>query len=115
MKMLDFSKYEMKIFPAEPLRPLSQSPKLMEDYNRKLIIFNTEKDAYYQEKDALMSQAKHDILEDVGLLGHPKAEIAWDIAMRTAWTIHCDCDEGTYPFSLCQVHSYLQDLVELVF
>jgi hypothetical protein len=68
----------------------------MQDYNKL-------KEAYGAESNRLHDLFKHDCLEENGLLDHPKAEKAWEIAWREG-------HHGGYNGVDC-VMSYLAELL----
>lgn len=59
--------------------------------------------AYQDDQRRLEEEFKRDALEDVGMTGHPKAELLWS----KAWDLGHSAGYG-------EVYNYLADLVELV-
>lgn len=73
------------------------------DYKPKIIYTRETKREYLTEEYRLIIQFKNDILDDTGLLNHPKADKAWDMA----W------DRG-HSSGLYSVYTELQYLADLL-
>lgn len=110
---MDFEKY---IFntprPTQPTRPVltGKTPKdhrdyadKLEVYNEEMIEFKKELGAWYEAKDAMRDKFKQDLLIELGIANHPKAdkvfEMAWDDRH----------DEGHEA-----VYEYASDLADLI-
>lgn len=110
---MEFEKYIFtKPKPQYPSKPvlMGKTPKDHRDYADKLEAWqNGEKDykvemnKWYQERTDLHNQFKHDLLNELNILNHPKSEKLFQMA----W------DERNYD-GLPAVYDYAYDLAELV-
>lgn len=116
MKNEDFHKYENKIpYPKSPSKPILKhdaTPNEIREYADKLEQYQNIEipnheiiiKKYHEEKARLMEQLKHDILEDIGILNHHKADILYNMAWERQH------DNGFYSVYLeaCELAELLQ-------
>ena len=75
----------------------------LETYEKEMVAFREGQRLYREEETRLMALFYKDAIDDVGLTGHPKADKAYSLA----W-------EHGHASGLYEVHSWLQELAELV-
>jgi hypothetical protein len=124
---MDYTKYQNKLeYPKKPAKPLPprnpgidgnskaylEYSKLLKEYEKELLEYPNSlqmkeykklEEKYKEENDRLLKLFKHDCLDENGLLNHPKAEKAWEIAWREGHSLgYIDIDS---------VMSYLAELL----
>ena len=106
--------YEVSLpYPRKPKKPLlsrtatsveaREYAEQLEQWEKDVETWKHERDAYYKENSRLREKLKNDCLEEVGLLGHEKADKAWSYAWEHG---HSSGDS--------EVYLVLQDIVELI-
>ena len=110
---MDVSKYQNKMtYPVRPKKPLLSRDHTSEDaelyasylknWEKEMVEWDEKLQAYNKETNRLMAEFKHDALDDVGLLNHPKA----DKIYAKAW-------EDGHASGLYSVYQELCELAEL--
>jgi len=95
--MLDFEEYEFsEPRPTQPVVVVSPPGRKasaaefrkyaddLEEWERKDTDFIKEIEAWRNRENVLSKRFRHDCLEDVGLLDHPKADRIWEFALLYA-------------------------------
>ena len=111
---MDFDKYKNKLpylpRPAKPTLPKNPTPEDyrkhaddMEAHAQAVTEFLKEMDKYYAEGKRLLELFKQDVLADVGLTNHPKADKAYGLA----W-------ENGHASGLSEVYNHLMRYAELL-
>jgi hypothetical protein len=93
-KVLDFSKYKVPSFPNRRIDPSGEEIAKYEAEWKDWI-----------RASAILDKLKEDCLDNLGILNHPKAEAAWELAWEFGFI------NGGYE----GVYDALQGIVELLF
>jgi hypothetical protein len=97
---MDMTKYENDMpYPVRPVHPLLKKGSTpdevrafadaLEKYEKDLAEFNAAIKAYRAHDNELYSQFREDVLKEVGLTGHPKADSAFNFARDKAGDSDC--------------------------
>ena len=113
---MDTEKYENKMeYPTKvrkPLLPKIHNSETVKEYAQKLQVYEEEYAAYQvilaeyrNETNRLWNEFKKDAIDDVGLLNHPKADKAYNMAYERGHS------EGLYSIydELCEIADLLID------
>jgi hypothetical protein len=111
---MNFSKYQNTLpYPQKPVKPsgvgitsVGRAEKFTGDvcrYEAEMLEYNFQAGEYHKKEHDLYEQFKQDVLIEVGLAGHPKA----DKVFARAW-------ERSHSSGYEEVFNVLEDLAELV-
>lgn len=76
-------------YPKKPVKPrlhdatseeAKKFVKVLEKWEKDVVVYESERDAWRKEENKVYELIKRDCLEEVGLLGHEKADKAWSYA-----------------------------------
>jgi hypothetical protein len=108
MKEIAYYKTNPVKYPARPVKPELDRPthefvELLDKYDREMLEYESAKREWHKNNNMRHEEFKHDILEDCGILNHPKS----DILYRIAWDYGHSAGYG-------EVANYVRELSELL-